>query len=245
MVSQESLTVMCDEGALQYPNEACGLIVKKGKKSLAFACKNIAESPKDRFRIDPLDYARCAKEGEVIAVWHTHTDQSPDPSPADRAMCEVSELPWYIVAVRKGDAGFSFDGPVGIDPCGYQTPYLERPYVYGVHDCYTLVCDFYQREFGIVMRRDYPRIEEWWKKGHNFFVENFESEEFVDVTGQKHQWGDVFLIQSSASVPNHVAIYIGDDQIMHHCHGRLSTRDIYGGFWHKHTIHHLRHKSKC
>jgi cell wall-associated NlpC family hydrolase len=45
--------------------------------------------------------------------------------------------------------------------------------------------------------------------------------------------------------PNHIAVYIGNEMILHHGHGRLSRRDIYGGFWQKHTTHHLRHKTKC
>jgi cell wall-associated NlpC family hydrolase len=49
----------------------------------------------------------------------------------------------------------------------------------------------------------------------------------------------------ASSVPNHAAIYIGGDIILHHVYGRLSNRQIYGGYWRKHTTHHLRHKSLC
>ena len=245
-VSQETFALMCEEGKRQYPNEACGLIVCVGKKSVAMTCPNTHEKPRDNFRIAPTDYAACAKLGKIIGVWHTHTDESPEPSEADRAMCEGTGLPWYVASVRKNAEGnFYHEGPVAIDPCGYETPYTERPYVYGIHDCYTLVCDYYRREFGILMKRDYPRIEEWWSKGYDFFTENYIIEGFVSVTGQEPQVGDVFIIQSSSQVGSHIAIYIGDDKILHHCHGRLSTRDIYGGYWEKHTINHIRHKSKC
>lgn len=244
-LSKDVLELMKQQGIAQYPKEACGLIIRKGRKSVALACENSADTPENRFRISALEYARCAKEGRVVGVWHTHTNESAEPSEADRSMCEGSGVPWYILAINKRDGEFVFDGPTAIDPKGYQTPYVGRPYVYGIHDCYILVCDYYQREFGIEMRRDYPRIESWWSKGFNFFNEDFPKEGFVSVSGQKAQPGDVFIIQSGAAVGNHVAVYIGNDQILHHCIGRLSTKDVYGGYWQKHTINHLRHKSKC
>lgn len=233
------------EGVARYPNEACGLIVQVGKKSLGVVCENIAENPQHRFRIAAADYARCAQRGKVVGVWHTHTDECATPSEADKAMCEASGLPWYIVGIIKEGGGFRFDGPVSIEPNGYETPYVGRPYVMGIHDCYTLVCDYYKREFGIPMKRDYPRIEDWWNKGHNFFSENFANEGFIDVTGQEPQVGDIFMMQVTSPVASHVGIYLGDDVMLHHCHGRLSTRDIYGGYWAKHTVNHLRHKLKC
>lgn len=245
MVNQDTFAVMREEGRAQYPNEACGLIIKKGKKSLALPCRNISERPRDRFTLDPVDYAKCSQQGEVIAVWHTHTDRSADPSPADLASCETSGMPWYILSVGKSGEEFQLQGPIMIEPSGHETPYLERPYVFGIHDCYTLVVDFYAREFAIAMKRDYPRVEEFWKKGLNPFVDHFADEGFVELIDQEPKRGDVFLIQSSSNTPNHLAVYLGDDVILHHAHGRLSTRDIYGGFWQKHTVHHVRHEALC
>ncbi|WP_043946890.1 NlpC/P60 family protein, partial [Ralstonia solanacearum] len=41
--------------------------------------------------------------------------------------------------------------------------------------------------------------------------------------------GDVILMQVRAPVPNHAAVYLGGVQMLHHLHGRLSSRDVYGG----------------
>lgn len=244
-VISETFALMCEEGIRRYPNEACGLIVQIGKKSVAMPCPNTSPEPRNRFRIAAIDYAECSKQGKVIGVWHTHTDESPEPSEADRSMCEGSGVPWYIVGVCKRDDEFDISGPVCIDPSGYQTPYVGRPYVFGIHDCHTLLCDFYAREYGIEIIRERPRIEEWWRKGYNFFAEGFEEDGFVSLIDQEPQVGDVFLLQIGSKVASHIAIYLGDDQILHHCYGRLSTRDVYGGYWAKHTVYHLRHKSKC
>lgn len=227
-----------------YPNEACGLVIAKGKKPVLVPCENTASDKRNRFTIAPQDYADAAQQGEVVAIWHSHVDEPATPSEADKAGCEASELPWFITGIRKREEGFVYEGPVLHEPCGYESPYLERPYVFGVHDCWSLVRDFYKREFGIVLG-DYQRVDQFWAKGLNFFVDNYENEGMVRVDGKQPERGDLFIIQTGSALPNHIAVYIGDDQILHHCHGRLSARAIYGGYWQKHTVIHLRHKSKC
>lgn len=243
-LSLNAIEVMRQAGAKSYPNEACGMLIDINGKSIAVVCENSAPEPYSRFRISSEEYLRCLGLGKIIGIWHTHTDEDAKPSEADRSACEGTGVPWYIIAVNKDGDSLVFSDPESIDPNGYQTPYIGRPYVYGIHDCYTLVCDYYKREYGIEMNRDYPRIDEWWKKGYDFFTENFERENFVTVSDEP-QVGDVFLLQMGSTVASHVAIYLGDDIILHHCHGRLSRRDVYGGMWSKHTVRHLRHKSKC
>jgi len=49
------------------------------------------------------------------------------------------------------------------------------------------------------------------------------------------QVGDVILISVGANVPNHAAIYVGDQMVLHHAPKRLSKRDLYDGYWLKHT----------
>lgn len=245
MELENVVATMRTAGERAYPNEACGLIVALGKKSVAFECLNIALDPKAHFMIDAADYGRLADIGEIVGVWHTHPELSAQPSDADKAACESSELPWAIMGIRKQTEGFVFEGPVVIEPCGFEIPYVGRPYVSGALDCYNILLDFYKREYGIKLN-DYPRIEAGGRKGFTFFVERYAQEGFVRLIGQAPLRGDVFLIQASDNSPNHIAVYLGDDQILHHCHDRLSRRDIYGcGFWAKHTSHHLRHESKC
>ena len=239
------LATIQEEGMRQYPAEACGVVIRKGKKSIAIACKNAAENPNAHFVMDVNDYASAADEGEIIGIWHTHPNASPQPSDADRVGCENSEVPWYIVGVYRVDGEFSFSEMVSFEPNGFEMPYIERPYAFGVMDCWSLVRDFYKREYGMTLG-DYPRIEKFWKNGFDFFGENWKKEGFIQLIDEEPRDGDLFLMQTDGSGnPNHIAVYIGNEMILHHGHGRLSRRDIYGGFWQKHTTHHLRHKTKC
>jgi cell wall-associated NlpC family hydrolase len=53
----------------------------------------------------------------------------------------------------------------------------------------------------------------------------------------------VVLMQVKSKVANHGAVYLGDDKLLHHLHGRLSCHDVYGGYWARHTLAVVRHRS--
>ncbi|MFX5640747.1 C40 family peptidase [Acinetobacter baumannii] len=232
-----------------YPNEACGfIVVNKYKLALTIKCRNDSPFPKTQFLINPDEYLRAEQEGEIVGVWHTHTNGNPKPTESDLAGCEVTGLPWYMLMVEKKGDEFHFNDLVEFSPTGYEAPYEGRPYVYGSFDCWTLCRDFYQREFGIELR-DYPRVEKFWTNEEtNYFINKYEEVGLVDVTNQPLQYGDILFIQTDNSGnPNHSAIYVGTEKILHHCEGRLSRYDayVYGSYWLKHTVKQMRHNSKC
>lgn len=220
-----------------FPAECCGLLVMVGRRPEYFPCKNIS-GVHDAFIIDPEDYALADSAGEIIGLVHSHPNEMANPSQADRVACEASGLPWHIVGLNdQGVTGWAM-----IEPVGYEAPLVGRQFAHGVLDCYSLIRDWYKRERGIVIP-DYWRDPEWWAKGQNIYVENFESAGFVRVEGEP-QPGDVLLMQILSPVANHGAIYLGDDIILHHLHNRLSCREIWGGYYKKHTTHVLRYAKK-
>ena len=231
------------EGVKNYPKESCGLILKdKAGKSITVSCKNISDAPRQNFVIDPEDYADAAERGEVIGVWHTHIEIPSRASDADKVGCERTQMPWFIVSVRKATQDrFEFEGPTVINPSGFEMPYLERPYVPGVLDCYSLAQDYYRIEHGIILG-NYPIRLPDGSPGYKQFVTQYEKEGFVRLINEELKSGDSIIMQIATEHPSHWGIYLGDGVFMHHQHGRLSRKDIYGGMWQKHTTHHLRHK---
>lgn len=232
-----------EEAELRYPQEACGYVVKAGKKQHFMPCENSAKDPLGDFRISDAEYQRCSDVGEIIAVWHTHPDKTNQPSMFDRVECENLGLPWFINAITKSDEeGFTFSETLLLEPEGFRLEYLGRPYHYGLVDCYSLLRDYYMGEYAIdlaVCRS--CRDTRFWEVDVPVIEQTYAQLGFEKVYDANPKPGDVFLIQTGGKVANHVAIYIGDDMILHHCEDRLSSRSIYGGYWLKHTVATLRH----
>lgn len=221
----------------EQPRECCGLAVVIKGRLRYWPCQNISENIA-QFVMDPDDMAAAEDAGEVVGVCHSHVFVPPKPSEADRVMCERTGLPWLIVTYPTG--AFA-----QIEPTGYQAPLVGRPYTHGVLDCYQTVVDHYERELGIELPH-FERPDNWWLKGQSLYLDNFGKAGFTQVGDGTHadiRAHDVLLIQMNSPVPNHAAIYLPDHSILQHVHGRLSSRDAYGGYWRKATTHVLRHRS--
>lgn len=233
-MNAETLAAVRAHAQADYPREACGLVVVVKGRERYVPCRNVAEGS-EHFVLPAEDYAAAEDMGEVIAVVHSHPDAPATASEADRVACEASGLPWHIVSWPADDLRT-------IEPSGYQAPLVGREFAHGVLDCYTLVRDWYQRERGITLP-DFPRRDDWWQHGEDLYMRHYAEAGFVAVSqDQAEQAGDVILMQLRSPVPNHAGVYLGDGTMLHHLHGRLSSRDVYGGYWQEITRCVLRYR---
>ena len=218
------------------PKEMCGLIhVVKGRKRF-YACNNIAATPDEHFVMDPANYAAAEDLGEIVAVVHSHPTTRPVPSVADQISCNNTGLPWVIVNPKTEEWG-------GCEPTAFELPYVGREFAFGVVDCYSLCRDWYKREMGLELD-DFPRRDRFWERGENLYLNGYSSQGFRRIPFEDLAYGDAILMQLGSELPNHAAIYLGDQQILHHVQGRLSSRDVYGGYYVKNTAMVLRHESR-
>ena len=234
-LTEEILTAIRAHAERDFPKEACGTVIVRRGKQVYVPCANLAASPAEHFVLSPEDYARAEDEGEVIRIVHSHPNIAPAPSEADKVGCENSGVPWLIVNWPTGKI-FEYA------PSGFEAPLIGRSFDHGILDCYSLVRDYYAREAGILIP-DMPRAENWWLKGEDLYVQNFETLGFVEIDQAHLRRHDALLMQVGSPVINHAAVYIGDGMIIQHCAGRLSSRDVYGGGWRRATRKALRHKS--
>jgi hypothetical protein len=99
--------------------------------------------------------------------------------------------------------------------------YEGRPFLHGIFDCYTLIRDYYKREFNIFLPTNMQRNWDWWSHGENLYVDNAKYHGFEEVADIKKH--DVLVMKIGSPVPNHGAIYLGNNKILHHAAGRFST----------------------
>ena len=203
--------------------EACGVVIND---SVYMPCRNIAADPLNFFDIHPDDYIDAERRGEVTAIVHSHLDGLPHLSVGDRQVQLETGLDWWVVC----DGVIYKYRPVA--------PLLGRQFEHGVFDCYTLFRDAYH--LAGVNLDDFGRWPDWWESGRELYLENMRAQGFYQV--DEPQAGDMILICLGSARANHSAIYTGDQYILHHCPNRLSKRDLYNGFWLKHTHSLWRHK---
>lgn len=227
-----------------FPAESCGLVIVAKGRERYVPCTNAARGT-EHFILPAEDYAAAEDLGAVVAVVHSHPNVPAQPSQADLVSCESSGLPWHIVRVDLEGGAARAGELVSIEPSGYRAPLVGRNFAHGVLDCYQLIVDWYQEERGVTLMQ-FARADGWWDDGaSDLYTEGFPRAGFVRIAeGDQPQVGDVILMQirSANGVPNHAAIYLGDGLMLHHLHGRLSSRDVYGGIWADYTRAILRYQ---
>lgn len=223
--------------AAEYPRECCGLVVAVHGKDQYVPCRNLAENSADNFVLSPEDYAAAEDIGDIIAVCHSHPDATNQPSEADKVVCGRGTLPWHIVSVNK--AGETSD-IITYAPADYEAPLVGRQFAHQVLDCYTLVRDYYARTLGINLL-DFQRQDHWWNKGEDMYMQHFRDAGFEPIKGDI-KLHDVIIMQVRSPVANHAGVYIGEGLMLHHMYNRLSTREVYGGYYQEVTRIIVRHK---
>lgn len=242
-VTQELLKEVMDHAAIAAPGECCGLVIQIKHKWKYIPCRNISEDV-NNFIIHPDDYTDALDRGNLLMVVHSHYGVPPIPSDADRVGCEHTGVPWLIVNYPTGSHHV-------IKPEGYRAPLIGRDYCFGVLDCWTLVRDYYEQTLNITLP-NFEYEEEWWLKGKNEYVDNYEKAGFYPVPASDIRLHDFILMYFDSSVMNHagvylgkhhVGVYAGNSEFLHHPYKALSCRRPYGGYWQKHTGLVLRHRS--
>lgn len=237
--TEPTLAAIRAHAAQEFPRECCGLVVIRRGKQAYIPVRNIAEPRSDGTYADFLmhseDQYAAEDQGEVAWVVHSHPNIPPTPTQADLVWCERGVKPWLIMNWPTGAYHI-------FEPSGYVPPLYGRNFFHGVLDCYTFIQQYYQQELTLTLP-DFERPNDWWLKGQNLYLEGFEEAGFTRVDGKPRKH-DVLLMRLASPVPNHGAVYLGDGLIGQHQMNRLSSRDVYGGWYEKITTHVLRHGSQ-
>lgn len=216
----------------QFPNEACGFILKDGA---FFPCANISPKPRSTFIVDENEEIY---ERGIVAFLHSHTPNEPDqetgkvqpvalgPSKQDMASQMECDYPWGISECD----GENTTLPLWFGDQVPIRPLIGRVFVHGIWDCYSVIRDWHKTEYGVILP-NYPRAHSWWGpkeqgyEGSDIYMEFFQEAGFSRVYREAGPIvGDCFICRLKSTVLNHAGVYIGNNHILHHAANSLSMR---------------------
>mgnify|MGYP000678062597 CR=1 FL=1 len=126
----------------------------------------------------------------------------------------------------------------------FETRALEgKPFQLGDQDCFELVRGFYKINFSINIP-DFSRPNDWEPEKDNLIDNLYGSAGFEKLDVDEF-WpprpADIMVCTVGGSVPNHLVIFLGGNEILHHKIGMLSGREMMRPAWKRYTSYLLRH----
>lgn len=220
------------------PNEEiCGFVCIKGFEVDIFPCQNIALDKTTDFEMSQEEYFECMKIGIPFAVYHSHPNGPSSFSPADLESSDESTMPFYLYDVKSGEW-------LEYIPKTYEISLEGQKFCWGINDCYGLCRNYFRQTLGIYIR-DYDRDEDFGPSNSNMIMENFEKEGFVkfDLGAIDVKPHDALLFDISNRCPQHLGIFRGQQNFLHHPLGTLSRSEQLNDKWLRHLKYVLRHKT--
>lgn len=216
MISPEVIAEATKYAVSVFPKEAVGYATETAFVPL----KNTAKNPEEDFAVNfkkaPEFYT------DAIALVHSHTNGFDGPSPLDMKEQALMDIPWFVIVLEKNGEdirhinNFWMGGPI--------QPYVGREFRHGVADCYALVRDWYKQEKNIDLPV-IPREPKWWQGKDDLIKDLFPKVGFVEVAAKEVQVGDLIAMSIGGSKINHLGVYIGHGEMLHHLMGRMSRRE--------------------
>jgi proteasome lid subunit RPN8/RPN11 len=199
-----------------FPKEVAGIV----EGGCYVPLDNASRTPEDDVHLSDADLLRVS--GAEL-FFHSHPNGHGCPSEQDMIYQQQLAIPFVVMVLPLYDL-FCFGEGLA------RAPLIGRGFRHGVHDCYSLIRDWYV-ERGITKLWDQPRGWEWWTKKQNLYIDNFASAGFDRIDkGEAVRAGDLLLFNFNYAVPMHGALVVDHDLILHHSSGvkpvdatRLST----------------------
>jgi hypothetical protein len=196
----------------EFPRESVGVITE-GKYKPVF---NASSEPETTWLINEEDFYVRSITGKIEAIIHSHNN-SPQASIIDQQKQVEFEVPFGIINVINGELithvifwghGVPVAPPVG------------RAFFFGVHDCLTLVRDYYA-SLGVDLPNPARSIN-FNEVGERMFEEYLDKVPFKVVSAVKDLEINDILFYSWNGQIGHIGVYIGEDKVLAHWQNQLS-----------------------
>lgn len=210
------------------PNEACGLVLRSidGKSLVAHETRNTAHDPTQFFAIPPEEVLAAKKAGNLVGYYHSHPEGDHTASAPDIANANECGLPCYIYGCHTHTLA-------AYVPRGFRAPLVGRRFTPLVHDCISLVWDWYHDHRQIELPW-FPRLAGDYAHGTAFDFRTLMAAVGATIVTQPRHGDVVVMTTGSSSRPNHLGVFLEDGMIIHQ--RERSLVEAYTGQWRQRTL---------
>lgn len=212
------------------PEECCGLIINKDNEDIVYPCQNISFHKNTHSLLNPLDYVRAEKIGNIVGIYHSQEHDFP--SVQDNMTAYNYNLSSIIYAWKN-------DNFYIIEP--KLKEYLYKDFKLGENDCFQLIRNYYKIEKNININ-NYNIGENWYKNEPNIIFNNFKKEGFIEVSKNNLQKDDILLFGKNKERIQHMGIYLNDNKFLHHSYNMKSVIELVQGIWDEKLMLVVRYK---
>ena len=210
---------MYEHAIKEFPKEA-GFAIKNGKLIIL---KNKSDNPENFFQVE--DPKLVDKASIVI---HSHTVDMPYPSLDDIAWARANALPCGVFAISnyQYENTLSCSDIVVFNNDDYDVNLYNRPtFIPNVFDCQTLVLSYFKQKKGLILT-PCPVNNPLDLSNKDILLQNLNRyTEFIEVPPEKAKQGDMIVFKIKATYPNHLGIYLGKNQLLHHLYGKPACKE--------------------
>lgn len=202
-----------EEAIKNYPNECWGYIIPRRWQLELMPCENLAKDKLNCVVTDPRNYIKAYNEG-AVSFYHSHPTPPSEIHGFEQHIANELQMS-SIIYTNYLDR---FDV---LNPEDKIFPLENRPFLYGVFDCWTLVRDKIFLTDGRKLT-NYKEPWGWWASGKSAFTENIGKEGYRETDTLEN--GNVILMNWHCDIPNHIGYY-ENGRVLHHYLGGLSKWD--------------------
>jgi proteasome lid subunit RPN8/RPN11 len=210
--------------------EQCGLVLRNpGGLLYATHERNEAPEPEHFFAIAAKVHLAAVTAGNLVGYWHSHNPGGDTgPSAADMAVADELGLPCWVWIVETQTLHCYV-------PKDKRAPLEGRQFLPMVHDCVSLVWDYYRTVLGIELPF-VARVQADYRRGFRQSLAPLLQAAGADIVQGPPARHDIVLMALDAPHINHAGVYIGEGIMLHQVLNRKSERVPYGGYWERSTV---------
>jgi cell wall-associated NlpC family hydrolase len=118
---------------------------------------------------------------------------------------------------------------------------IGLPFSPGKQDCFELTKNFFHQNFPEVKFPDVARPTDWDADKLDLIGKVYPQIGFEKIDGWDLHPGDVLATAIGSSKPNHLVVYVGNNELIQHKFNSFSSIDPFRPAWKMYTCYVLRH----